>query len=225
MIRYVFLHLDGVVLENILAPITLAVAEKLGVSYSAEVEANVFARPQRHAARFLVERYGLAHTEEDIVNLYHQERRAFESSRRIRRNAGLEPMLHLLRGCGYRVVCYGGADRSYFDANTRGLEAYFDGPGYIQTRDIRPGVRQIIYDIFRLDPRETLFMDEEAEIARAARAARAPFIAMNIAHPFSFQRQAMTELGVRYQIDALAEVTLDLLQRIENDADRDRIWE
>ena len=86
-IQYVFLHLDGVILENILAPIIRNILKKLGGEYTAEVENNIFAQSQIHAANYLKQSLNLSHSVEDIIQLYYSERKKYESENSIRLNA------------------------------------------------------------------------------------------------------------------------------------------
>lgn len=224
MIRYVFLHLDGVILQNILVPIIQSIVHGLGGKYSAEVENNVLSRSQAHAAEFLIRHFNLQLSKNEVIELYNRARERFIQAHEIRPREGLKEFLLMLKAGGYRVVAYGGADREYFLTNVGECGALFDDDGYIQTRDIRPGVRQIIHNIYAMDCREALFIDETAVVAQEAKADDVPFIGMCTGHDVSFQKQEMEVLGVKYFVHSLQDVDLPTLARVERDAQCLSLW-
>ena len=224
-IQYVFLHLDGVILENILAPIIRNILKKLGGEYTAEVENNIFARSQIHAARYLKQTLNLSHSVEDIIQLYYSERKKYESENSIRLNDGLEDLLKLLKSFGYKIVSYGGAPKEYFLKNAKDFLDYFDDEKYIQTKDIRPGVREITQGIYNLQFKEVLFIDEERTVAEAAKHYNAPFIGVASKHEYSFQKMEMEKIKVKYIVNNLKEINSSLLNKIEVDIKQNLIWQ
>jgi len=215
MIRYVFVHLDGVVLENILAPVIFSLIRKLGGSYSAGLENNILSRSQDYAAAYLIQQLNLQLSVEQVIQLYRDEREAYIVGNRIGQKKGLEHFLKRLTTNGYRVLAYGGADRDYFLENTGNVRNYFADDGYVQTRDIRPGVKEIIQDIFHIDFEEALFIDETIAVAEAARQHNVPFIGISNGHTFSFQRREMELMGVKYLVKSLSDIDLPLLNEIQ----------
>lgn len=216
-IHYIFLHLDGVILENILAPITLRIIKKLGGEYTAEVENNVFAQSQTHAANYLKQTLNLSHSIEELIQLYYSERKKYESENPIRPREGIEELLKLLKSFGYKIVSYGGAPKDYFLKNINGFLDYFDDEKYIQTKDIRPGVKEITQDIYKLQFREVLFIDEERTVAEAAKQYNAPFIGVVSDHAYSFQKREMEKIKVKYIVNNLNEINSSLLNKIEDE--------
>ncbi|HRG74976.1 MAG TPA: hypothetical protein PLX69_10490 [Leptospiraceae bacterium] len=223
-IQYIFLHLDGVILENILAPITRNIIKKLGGEYTAEVENNIFARSQIHAANYLKQTLNLSHSLEEIIQLYYSERKKYESENSIRLNDGLEDLLKLLKSSGYKIVSYGGAPKDYFLKNINGFLNYFDDEKYIQTKDIRPGVKEITQGIYNLRFQEVLFIDEERTVAEAAKHYNAPFIGVASNHEYSFQKMEMEKIKVRYIVNSLSEINTMLLSKIEIETKLNLVW-
>ncbi len=224
MIRHIFLHLDGVVLENILAPVMLSLIHKLGGNYSAGLENNILSRSQVHAATHLIRHLRLELSVDEIIELYREERNAYLHVNQIRQKEGLEHFLEMLNENGYRVIAYGGADREYFLENTGNIRHYFAGEGYIQTRDIRPGVKEIIRDIYRIGFHEALFIDETLAVAEAAKEHDVPFIGISNEHLFSFQRQEMELLGVKYFVHSLSDIDLPFITNIQRSTLLGNIW-
>ena len=223
-IRYVFLHFDGVVLENILAPITYAIVQKLGGVYSAEIENNVFAKSQKHAAEFLIQHLRLPQTVEEIIELYYAERKIYESQHTIRLNPGIDRLLSVLKSMGFRVVSYGGAPMEYFLKNENSISQYLHDEKYIHTRDIRPGVKEIAFEKYYLKPTEALFIDEEFTVAEAAKANGVPFIGVSTGFPYSFQKSEMEKLGVKYILDSTEEISETILKQVQQDVWDNQLW-
>lgn len=223
-IRYVFLHFDGVILENILAPIIFNLIQKLGGDYSAEIENHIFARSQKHAANFIINHLNLTISPEEIINLYYTERKQYETTHEIKLNEGVESFLILLKTLGYEVISYGGAPKEYFLGNVGTLHSYFSEEKYIQTRDFRPGVQEILARNLRLKPWEALFVDEEYVIAQACKSLQVPFIGFSTKFEYSFQKSEMQRFGVKYIVDSLEQIDRIFLTKIQEDVMADRIW-
>jgi phosphoglycolate phosphatase-like HAD superfamily hydrolase len=223
-IEYVFVHFDGVILENILAPITYSIISKLGGVYSREIENNVFAKSQKHAAEFIINHLKLSLSVSDIINLYYSERQLYEAKNKIHFNPGAESLLSFLRNEGYKVISYGGAPTDYFLKNAHDAELLLCDEKYIQTKDIRPGVKEIAFDKYHLKPSQALFIDEEYNIAEAAKANRIPFIGISTGFPYSFQKSEMENLGVKYIVDSIAEINESLLKQVQEDVLNDELW-
>lgn len=224
MIRYILLHLDGVVLENIMMPIARSVVQKLGGEYSAELENSVLSRSAEHATAYLIETLSLPLSTGEALALYQNARRDYIQTHEIRPKACLKPFLVMLRASGYKVVAYGGADRDYFLSQAAHFREFFDDDGYIQTRDIRPGVKEIVKDIYSMEFGEALFIDETVAVARAAKAHGVPFIGMHGGHAFGFQEQGMKELGVRFFVESLCEMDRSYMDRIQQVARCGHFW-
>ena len=223
-IRYIFLHFDGVILQNILAPITCSVIKKLGGTYSAEIENNIFAKSQTHAANFIINHLKLDISVQDVINLYYAERKLFEETHTIKFNIGVKKFLTLLKDLGYTVISYGGAPKEYFLNHVKDLSPFFSHDKYIQTREFRPGVKEIVFQMFGLKPMEALFIDEEFNIALAAKDLQVPFIGISTGYDYSFQKSEMKKLGVKYLIDSLEEMDAQFLTRIQKDVLDGCIW-
>lgn len=207
--RFVFLHLDGVVMENILAPILLSLVKRLGGEYTAELENNVFSCSREHAAAYLIEHLNLGLSVSEVIRLYLEARRDYLQTNQIRPRPGLTMLLALLRSCGYRIVAYGGADPDYYLAHTESFREHFDDD-YIQTRDFRPGVRHIVREI-RCG--EVLFIDDTVAVAREAKELGVPFIGVSTGHSFSFQYREMELFGVPSLVRSLSEIDIPMLSR------------
>lgn len=210
--KYIFLHFDGVVLENILAPLVYSIVKKLGGIYSAEIENNIFAISQKDAAKFLIDKLKLKLTEKEVISLYYSEREKFEKKHEIKKAKGLIPFFERLKNLNFKVISYGGASKDYFLKNTKDIALYFDDEKYIQTRDFRPGLKEITRSIYQLNVDEVVFIDEESSVARVAKELCIPFIGMDSGHSFSFQKQEMEKLNIQHIVSSLEEINEELLE-------------
>jgi len=156
----------------------------------------------------------------DLKFVLCSERKKYESENSIQLKEGMQEVLSLFKSLGYKVVSYGGASKEYFTKNTSNIQKYFDDEKYIQTKDIRPGIKEITKDIYNLQFQEVLFIDEEKNVAEAAMRYNTPFIGVASHKEFSFQRIEMEKIKVKYIVNNLYEINSFLLNKIESDVYR-----
>ncbi|GBF52038.1 haloacid dehalogenase domain protein hydrolase [Leptospira ryugenii] len=205
-VRYAFLHFDGVILENILTPITHAVVTKLGGKYTSEIEYNVFARSQVHAAKFIKDTLRLKESVDEIIAYYYKEREEFEKSYTPKVNPGVLEFLSLLQNKGIQCICYGGAPKEYFSKHIGSLSSFLGDSDYIQTKEFRPGVKELAFDRFGLQPKEALFIDEAALVGETCKQYGIPFIGISLPYHYSHQTAQMKLLGIKIIISSLVEI-------------------
>lgn len=223
-IRLAALNIDGVLLNDTFSPVIHHFVVSRGGTYSAELERSIFSQPQHIAGRLLAAAVGGGMTGEDALAAYFEERAAHLESRPVTITPGTRELLHRLRGAGLRTVCYGGLGKDHFDRHLGHYADLFDGPGYVCTNDIRPGLKEITEDTFGLRPGQALFVDDVARVADAARELGTAFVG----HPSSFvhshQRALMREAGVRHTISTLDALDADLLHRIDRELSSGEFW-
>jgi beta-phosphoglucomutase-like phosphatase (HAD superfamily) len=223
-LRLAAVNIDGVLLNDSFSPVIHQFVTRRGGSYTAQLEAGLFSQSQLTAARAFAEVIPTPLTPEDIVREYLAEREEYVAAHPVHLLDGAVELLRTLRALGLRTVCYGGLERDHFDRHLGGHAELFDAPGYVCTNDFRPGIREITTEVFGLDYRQVLFIDDVARVAERARALRVPFIGHPSHFPHSFQRAAMRELGVRHLVGSLTEIDAAMVRRLDDEAAADTVW-
>jgi len=85
-------------------------------------------------------------------------------------------------------------------------------------------VKEIIFNNYGLKPWEALFIDEEFIIAQASKDLLVPFIGMSTGFDYSYQKQEMEKLGVKYLIHSLDEIDSEYLECIQREVTNGKIW-
>ncbi|KJK57048.1 HAD family hydrolase [Saccharothrix sp. ST-888] len=217
-------NIDGVMLNDTFSPVIHHFITSRGGRYSAETERRIFSQRQADAAVVIAEAAGVDWSVERTLEVYFQERAEYLLRDPNRLLAGAVPLVGRLRGLGLRTVCYGGLDRSHFDRHLGGHTGLFDPPGYVCTNDFRPGVEEIVTEVFGLDHDEVLFIDDVARVGEHARALGVPFIGHPSDFRHGFQRQLMREAGVRHIVDSLDAIDEALIRTLDEEAEAGEVW-
>ena len=216
-------NIDGVLLNDTFSPVIHHFVTSRGGHYDAEVEREIFSQTRLTAAAALGAAAGLDWSPEQVLAAYFEERAAHLAEHPLRLLPGAGELLLRLRGLGLRTVCYGGLDKSHFDRHLHEQAALFDGPGYICTDEVRPGVREIVEE-FGLRHDEVLFIDDVARVAEAARELGVPFIGHPSDFAHGFQGELMRKAGVRHVVRSLDEIDEPLLRTLDAEAADGRLW-
>lgn len=209
MLKAVAVDIDGVLVADTFSPAIKQLVEAHGGTYDREVERHVFSQNRHKAARYLLDRLGLAQTEDDFLALYFRTRDQWIQDHGGGPVPGIAPFLDTLEGAGLRVICYGGLDRKHFEKELAPWANRFET--YICTNDFRPGVAEIVGEVFALPPSQVVFIDDVSRVAEAARDLGVPFIGMPASWPWGHQRRDMEALGVPILVKSLEEVTSEVL--------------
>ncbi|GAA2607653.1 MULTISPECIES: HAD family phosphatase [Streptomyces] len=220
-LRLIAVNIDGVLLNDTFSPVIHRFVVSRGGVYTAELERAVLSQSQLRAAAVLA-RPG--ERPQDVVEAYFREREEYLRTDPVGVQKGAVELLERLRAFGLPLVCYGGLGRSHFDQHLAGYAEYFEGPGYVCTNEFRPGIREIAEDVFGVRPDQTLFIDDVARVAEAAREARAAFIGHPTGYEHSFQRQLMREAGARHVVGSLDAVDERLLRVVDEEAAGGLLW-
>ncbi|WP_370114672.1 HAD family hydrolase [Streptacidiphilus sp. MAP12-33] len=216
-LRLVALNIDGVLLNDTFSPVIHHFVVSRGGTYSADLERRIFSQPRDVAGREMAAAVVPDLTGEEALSAYFADRDDYLRGNPVARADGAVDLLHRVRLLGLGVVCYGGLDKEHFDRYLGDVADLFDGPGYVCTNDFRPGIREIA-EIFGLEPDRTLFVDDVARVAEAARDLGASFIGVPTSFPHSHQRELMREAGVRHLVDRLGAIDETLLRAVDAEA-------
>ncbi|MBV9823902.1 MAG: hypothetical protein JO144_16860, partial [Actinobacteria bacterium] len=225
-IRLVALDSDGVLLNDTYSPVIERFVTKHGGEYTAAVERGVWGSPQLAAGQNMALACKLPWSGKDTIAAFFRERDAYLAEHPIEVMPGAERLLATLKEAGVRVTCYGGRNREYtFDKYLGHLAEYFDPEiPYVDVNDFRPGMAEIVRDIFGYRFDEVLFVDDINRVAEVTKALGAGFLGVPASMPHNFQRAEMAATGVRYTVDDIAEIDLALLHRIDADLAAGTLW-
>ncbi|CAM5431305.1 HAD family phosphatase [Streptomyces badius] len=223
-LRLAALNIDGVLLNDTFSPVIHQFVVSRGGTYSAALERSVFSQSQHIAGQRLAAAVGGGMTGEAALAAYFEERAAHVGRHPVTITPGTHRLLLRLRSAGLHTVCYGGLGKEHFDRHLGRYAHLFDGPGYVSTNDIRPGLREITEDVFGLRPAQALFVDDVARVAEEARALGTAFVGHPSAFAHSHQRTLMREAGVRHMVDRLDALDDGLLHRIDQEMSTGTFW-
>ncbi|MBK8395853.1 MAG: hypothetical protein IPL26_11525 [Leptospiraceae bacterium] len=223
VIEYVFVHLDGVLLDNIYRHILEAMVKKWGGKYTAEVENNAFAQSKEHITSFLNNHFHLALSSDEVLKIYYEERAKVEKKFVINKKRGILKFLKLMHFLDLKVLGYGGAGMEYFSTHMSKYSHFFSDEKYIRTNTMRPGVKEIIKEVYNLKYKQALFIDETNTVALVAKKHKVPFIGIPSLKT-GFQKKEMVKSNVKYLIRSLDEIDYSLLKKIDKEAKENLIW-
>lgn len=226
-IKLVALDSDGVLLNDTYSPAIERFVTKHGGEYTAQVERGVWGSPQLAAGQNMALACRLPWTAKETIAAFFAERETYLQDHPIEVQPGTEELLAVLRGLGVRVTCYGGRDRRYtFDTYLGHLSEYFDPEiPYVDVNDFRPGVKEIVRDIFGLRFDEVVFIDDINRVAEVCKALGTGFIGVPADLPHNFQRAEMAETGVRYPVDDIRKIDAALFTEIDRELAAGTLWE
>lgn len=225
-IRLVALDSDGVLLNDTYSPVIERFVTKHGGAYTAAVERGVWGSPQLAAGQNMALACRLPWSAKQTIAAFFREREEYLADHPIEVMPGAEELLATLRDAGVRVTCYGGRNREYtFDKYLGHLARYFDAEiPYVDVNDFRPGVSEIVQDIFGYRYDQVLFVDDINRVAEVAKALGAGFVGVPAGMPHNFQRAEMAETGVRYRVDDIREIDAALLRKVDADLAAGTLW-
>ena len=223
-LRLAAVNIDGVLLNDTFSPVIHQFIVSRGGTYTADVERRIFSQPRSIAGRRMAEAVQEPMTGAQALASYFEERAAYLEEHPVAVEEGGVEMVRRLRALGLRTVCYGGLDKDHFDEYLGSHADLFDGPGYVCTNDIRPGIREITHEVFGLAGDQVVFIDDVAAVAEAAKRLDVPFIGHPSSFEGSFQRHLMQEAGVRHLVDSLHDIDEERLRAIDAEASAGTVW-
>ncbi len=223
-LRLAAVNIDGVLLNDTFSPVIHRFIVSRGATYSADLERRIFSQPRQIAGQRMAEATGGSLTGEQALAAYFEERDRYLEDHPVALADGAVALLQRLRSLGLKTVCYGGLDRSHFDAFLGHHADLFDGPGYVCTNDFRPGIHEITTEIFDVKHDQALFIDDVARVAEAAQTLDVAFIGHPSDFKHSFQRSLMAEAGVRHLVNGLDAIDEGLLRTVDAEAAAGHMW-
>jgi beta-phosphoglucomutase-like phosphatase (HAD superfamily) len=225
-IRLIAVDSDGVLLNDTYSPVIERFVTKHGGEYTGFVERGVWGSPQLAAGQNMALACKLPWSAKKTIEAFFVEREAYLRDHPVEVSPDAPALLETLRATGARVTSYGGRNREYsFDRFLGHLAEYFDpAVPYVDVNDVRPGVYEIVRDIFGLDFDEVLFIDDINRVAEVTKALGAGFVGVPASMPHNFQREQMAATGVRHVVDTIADIDLDLLRTVDAELAANTLW-
>lgn len=230
-IKLIAVDLDGPLLVDTFSPILHQLCrDYYRIDYTRELERRTFSRARSEVVAYIRELVQASMSEEEKAMSVEQSLDSYFAYRAeyMRTNpSGMKPevpaFLDLVAGMDVTLVCYGGLAETYMRESLGPYAERFER--YVCTNDFRPGVREIVEDIYQVDARQALFIDDVNFVAEHAKALGVPLIGIPSDEPWSWQKRDMRETGVRYLVGSLAEVDRAMLEAIDRDAAMGRFWQ
>jgi beta-phosphoglucomutase-like phosphatase (HAD superfamily) len=225
-IQLVALDTDGVLFNDTYSPVIERFVTRHGGTYTGELERNVWGSPQIAAGQFMALACKLPYSANDTMVDFFAERDRYLEEHPVQVAPGALGLLQTLSSTGVRITSYGGRDRSYsFDRFLGHLVQHFDDETpYVDVNPFRPGVKEIVADIFGYRYDQVLFVDDINRVAEATKAFGAGFIGVPASMPHNFQREQMTETGVRHMVDKIDQIDLELLGQVDRELGDGTLW-
>ena len=226
-IRLVALDSDGVLLNDTYSPVIERFVTKHGGVYTGCVERSVWGSPQLAAGQNLALACRSPWSAKEAIAAFFEEREEYLKEHPVEVSSGAQQLLEVLRSAEVRVTSYGGRNREYsFDTFFGHLADYFDPKiPYVDVNDFRPGTKEIVRDIFGYEFNEVLFIDDINRVAEVAKALGAGFIGVPASMSHNFQREQMAETGVRYTIDTIEDIDIELLLKVDGELKAGTLWQ
>lgn len=221
-LKLVAFDIDGVLLKDTFSPVIKLLVEKFGGTYNRDIERNIFSQKREEAAEYLINLFKLDLSTDELIKIYFKEREEFINRNGSGFNQGLDYLLKLIESLNLLIICYGGLPETYYRKEMKQYTEYFTM--YVCTNDFRPGIKEITTEIYNLKYNEALFIDDVNMVAEAAKSLNVPFIGMPSSNTWGYQKKDMVKTGVKYLINSLNEINLNMIKRIDYDASTGNQW-
>ncbi|HAT2828853.1 hypothetical protein FMK81_26880 [Klebsiella oxytoca] len=222
-IKLVAIDVDGVILTDTYSPAIKSFIEKNGGIYNSELERQVWGSPHIAGGHNMALACKLPWSAQKTINEFFLHHNEYIKENPISIVEGAELLLKNLNQFNVKVTSYGGRTKEYvFDRYMPSLKQYFDKElPYIDTNTIRPGVKEITKDIFGFNFDEVLFIDDINRMAEVAKHFRTGFIGTPVTQ---FQKQQMTETGVKFILPSVMEITPEILTAVDDAMNTNTHW-
>ncbi|HEY9164134.1 MAG TPA: hypothetical protein VIN57_05955, partial [Magnetovibrio sp.] len=192
-LKLIAVDLDGPLLVDTFGAILHKTCEYYNWEYSRDFERNTLSRSREQATRYIKSMFSDDapedvgnKSEQEMAEAYFRFRAEFLKENPLTVQPGADRFLQdIAAHPDVTLVCYGGLDENYMRKELGPLADYFDR--YVCTNDFRPGVREIVEDIYAIDPTEALFIDDVNYVGEAVRDLGACFIGVPSSAFWSWQ--------------------------------------
>lgn len=222
-IKLIAVDTNGVLLKDTYGVTIKKFVEGHGGVYTAELERLVLGAPHIAGGHIMSLACKLPWTAQETIDAFLAEHKAYTRNDPVALNPGVGSALARLHATGARITTYGGRPEDYMFSEFLGpYREYLDADiPYVDIDLIRPGVKEIVTSHFGYRFDEVLFIDDLSKVGEACKVLGSGFIGAPVT---DFQRQLMKEMGMAYLVDSIADVSVDLLDRIDEALLLQRFW-
>lgn len=229
-LKLIAVDLDGPLLIDTFAPLLRLSCEFYGIAYSRDMESNMLSRNRKQAIDYMrAQVAGLptyasmeGKSDAELNDSFFAFRAEYLKKNPMRLADGAEEFLRRLPEFGLQMVCYGGLDENYMRSSMGAHADIF--AQYVCTNEFRPGMAEIVA-LHGLQPEEVVFIDDVNFAAIHAREIGAAFIGVPSQAEWSWQRQEMSELGVKFMVDDVSSIGAGMLAELDSLAQSGGLWE
>ena len=207
-IKLVALDIDGPIIQDSFSPVIKLMIEKEGITYTTEIEKNIFSRPRKEGAAYFSKLTGKYWEETAYSNYFFNLRSEYLKEHPIKLSDGIESFLTRLSHYDLQIISYGGMGKDYFEKNMAEISGYFDQ--YFDTNAIRPGIVEMLAH-YELKPENVLFIDDVASFAEAALNSGAKFIGLPSTE---HQEKLMADMHVKHIYSSVNDIPDSLLNEM-----------
>ncbi|MFM0286976.1 HAD family hydrolase [Paraburkholderia megapolitana] len=213
-IKLIAVDTNGVLLKDTFGVTIKRFIEGHGGVYTAELERLVLGAPHIAGGHIMSLACRLPWTAQETIDAFLAEHKIYTRDDPVVVNPGVDDALALLHGTGARITTYGGRpEDSMFSEFLHPFRQYFDRDiPYVNIDQIRPGMKEIVKR-FGCRSDEVLFIDDLGKVGDVCKTLGCGFIGAPVT---AFQRQLMQEAGVTHLVDSIAEISVELLDRIDD---------
>lgn len=221
--RLAALNLDGVLINDTYSPVIKNFIEKHGGIYTREIERLIWGAPHIVAGHNMATYCKLPWSAQQTIEEFFEEREEYIKQHPVKLELGVKNLLELLAKKGAKITTYEGRIREYVFKYLSSVSHYLDHETpYIDTNSIRPSVKEIVYDMFKLNFDEVLFIDDINRMAEVCRYLNAGFIGPPVT---KYQLYDMENTEVKYIIPkGISEINSHLLDKLDNDLLSGTLW-
>lgn len=222
-VKVVALDTNGVLTRDVYGPALKSFVEARGGRYTSDVERLTFGSPHTAGGHIMSVVCQLPLTPEETIAAFLEEQRRAQALNPVTLCTGVEPLLERLADLGVVVTSYGGSPKAAsFDPHLGSLERFFDSQHpYVDMGRFRPGMKEIIADVFARKPHEVVFVDDLNRVGEVARSLGAGFIGVPGG---AFQEQQMHASGMPYMVRSLDGIDERLMRELDDRLAAGSLW-
>lgn len=208
---------DGVLLNDTYSPAIKNFVEKHNTPYTALIERHVWGSPQLTAGHNLALACKLPFSGEKTIADFFEEREKYLKDHPVEVLSNIEGTLSMLASTGAKIVSYGGRNKEYsFDKFLGDYRGYFDKEvPYVDINAFRPGVHEIVKEIFNYNYDEVVFIDDINRVAEVCKAFNAGFIGIPARMEHNFQLEEMKNTGVKFSFANFSDISLETVNELD----------